>query len=53
MNHHPFNLYDPQRNEGLVMSLLFPMDKAEKQQMGNLARRLDEVLNAEFYVGFG
>jgi hypothetical protein len=45
MNHHSYYVYEHQKNEGVVMNVLFPLDGAEKVQMGNLRRRLDEVLN--------
>jgi hypothetical protein len=45
MNHHPFNLYEPHKNDLLVMKLLFPLDINEKNQIGNMKKRLDQILD--------
>jgi hypothetical protein len=50
MNHHPYYLYESQKNEDLVMKVLLPLDRVERQQMSNLRRRLDEILDREYHV---
>jgi len=45
MNHHPYNLYEPHKNDLLVMKLLFPLDNNEKNQIGNMKKRLDQILD--------
>lgn len=50
MNHHPYYLYESQKNEDLVIKVLLPLDRVERQEMSSLRRRLDEILDREYHV---
>ena len=45
MKHHPYNLYESNKNDLLAMKLLFPLDTDEKNQISNMKKRLDQILD--------
>lgn len=44
MNHHPFYLYNDEKNENFIIKLFYPIDKEEKIMMKGLQKRLNLIL---------
>lgn len=43
MNHHPYYLYDLEKNKDFIIRLFMPIDSKEEKKLFSLTRRLNEI----------
>ena len=41
MNHHPYYLYEEEKNKNLIVRLFMPIDAKDEERLYSMKRRLD------------